>query len=270
MDVIEVHGAHGYLLNEFLSPLTNHRTDRYGGSFENRIRFPSDVCRAVRAVIPKDMPLMLRLSATEWMDESAEAQENGRGSWGVNETIEFSKLLPSLGVDLLDVSSGGNHEHQRIQPHSNYQIDIAGQIRKAMKKAHVPLLIGAVGMITEAEQARSILQPSSSSVSGSDDPKINGEQRSSQQQRQIPDGGPAGPSSQLPPLSEGSTADEAQMVQESLAGGDEAKADAVLLARQFMREPEWVLRAAHALDVKVAWPVQFGRGRFLPGQKAKM
>jgi 2,4-dienoyl-CoA reductase-like NADH-dependent reductase (Old Yellow Enzyme family) len=118
VDVIEIHAAHGYLLNEFLSPITNRRTDKYGGSFENRIRIVVEIIKAVRENVPEGMPVFLRVSATEWMEESEIGKE--LGSWDVESTLKLARTLPALGVDLLDVSSGGNNEKQRISPHSNY------------------------------------------------------------------------------------------------------------------------------------------------------
>lgn len=216
VDVIEIHGAHGYLITSFLSPISNRRTDKYGGSFENRTRILVEIIQAVRAVIPKDMPLLVRLSATEWMEK------NATESWDVKSTIRVAKLLPGLGVDLLDVSSGGNNAAQRIEMHSNFQIGIAGQIREALFAAGIKdLLIGAVGMITEAEVAKEIVQASSpSSQEGEKTLEIADEQ------------------------------------------GGIAKADIVLVARQFLREPEWVLRVAHNLGVKVQWPNQYSRAPF--------
>lgn len=213
VDVIEIHAAHGYLLSSFLSPLSNTRTDSYGGSFENRIRILLEIIKVVRETIPKGMPLLVRVSATEWMDTQAEE------SWDVPSTIKLAKLLPALGVDLLDVSSGGNNEKQKLTPYNDRQISIAGQIRAALFEAGIKdLLIGAVGMITEAEQAKGILEKS-------EGVEIQDEQ------------------------------------------GLLAKADLVLVARQFLREPEWVLRVAHRLGVKVKWPVQYDRAQFLKDSK---
>jgi 2,4-dienoyl-CoA reductase-like NADH-dependent reductase (Old Yellow Enzyme family) len=106
VDAIEIHAAHGYLLCSFLSPLSNRRTDSYGGSFENRFRMLVEVIAAIRKVIPKDMPFLLKVSSMEWMEEIY----LGGKSWDVEQTIRLAKLLPSLDVDLLDVSSGGNHQ----------------------------------------------------------------------------------------------------------------------------------------------------------------
>ena len=104
VDVIEIHGAHGYLIHQFLSPITNRRTDAYGGSFEKRIRLLTDIVKAIRGVISETMPLFLRLSSTEWMDESDLAKQFG--SWDVQSTIRAAQIVSDLGVDLLDVSSG--------------------------------------------------------------------------------------------------------------------------------------------------------------------
>jgi len=211
VDLIEVHAAHGYLLNQFLSPVTNHRTDKYGGSFENRTRIVREVCAAIRAAIPSGMPLFLRISATEWLEDQPVAAD--KGSWDLAASIQLAKLLPEFGVDLLDVSSGGNHRDQKFQPHTNYQIDLAGQIRKEIRAAGQETLVGAVGLITQAEAARDIVQG----------------------------------------------ADEAHAA-EIMLSGKEPKADAVLMARQFLREPEWVFTAAKKLGVEISVPCQFARG----------
>ncbi|KAI1431105.1 NADPH dehydrogenase [Xylaria sp. CBS 124048] len=152
VDLIEIHGAHGYLITEFLSPITNQRTDAYGGSFEGRIRFLMETVAAAREVMPASMPLFVRISATEWMEYT------GAPSWTLDDTIRLAKLLPAAGVDLLDVSSGANAHEQKIVVHPYYQVDLAGAIRDAIKKEGLPLLIGAVGMITNAEMARDIVQ----------------------------------------------------------------------------------------------------------------
>ena len=207
IDVIEIHGAHGYLIHQFLSPITNRRTDQYGGSFENRIRLLTDIIKAIRAVIPKDMPLFLRLSSTEWMEESDLGKQYG--SWNVESTIEAAKIASDLGVDLLDVSSGGNHPQQRINmfDSKDYQTKIAAQIRRALREAGKPMLIGAVGLITEAEQARNIVELEEQDASI------------------------------------GEEADAAQKITDA-SGGKAPMADCILVARQFMREPEWVLKVS--------------------------
>ena len=225
IDVIEIHAAHGYLMHQFLSPITNRRTDQYGGSFENRTRMLVEVVEAVRKEIPQDMPLFLRVSSTEWMDESELAKQYG--SWNVESTMKLARLLPGLGVDLLDVSSGGNHPQQRINMFASkdYQTKIASQIRQATKSNNSQLLVGAVGLITEAEQARDIVEDR-----GSD-------------------------------KSIGEEANAAKEMTDA-KGANEPMADVILVARQFMREPEWVLKAGWKLGVDVAWPNQFLRVRF--------
>ncbi|CAI6253415.1 unnamed protein product [Periconia digitata] len=232
VDVIEIHAAHGYLLHQFLSPITNQRTDRYGGSFENRTRVLIEIVVAIRKVIPQQMPLFLRISSTEWMEET----ELGKkfGSWDVESSIKLAKLLPDLGVDLLDVSSGGNHPGQQINmfDSKDYQIRIASRIRSELKKENLKLLIGAVGLITEAEQAKDILE-----------------------------GGAA--ATQQP-------ANDAELEKEAKTAlkmtepteGKEPMADVILVARQFMREPEWVLKVGWQLNVNLNWPNQFLRIRF--------
>jgi 2,4-dienoyl-CoA reductase-like NADH-dependent reductase (Old Yellow Enzyme family) len=145
VDVIEIHGAHGYLIHQFLSPITNQRTDKYGGSFENRTRLLLEIIQAIRAVIPESMPLYLRISATEWMEET----ELGKkfGSWDVESSIRLAKIVASMGVDLLDVSSGGNVVHQKLNPFDtkDYQTRIAARIREEVKKDGGKMFIGAVG-----------------------------------------------------------------------------------------------------------------------------
>jgi 2,4-dienoyl-CoA reductase-like NADH-dependent reductase (Old Yellow Enzyme family) len=142
-DAIEIHAAHGYLLHEFLSPLSNHRVDEYGGSFENRVRIVLEVVEAVRAVMPEAMPLFVRISATDWFGDG----------WSLEESIALSKLLEARGVDLIDVSSGGLAKAQPITLGPGYQMDFA----KAIKE-QVSMVVGTVGMITEAQQAEDALQ----------------------------------------------------------------------------------------------------------------
>ncbi|KAI1375528.1 FMN-linked oxidoreductase [Hypoxylon crocopeplum] len=222
VDVIEIHGAHGYLITEFLSPLTNQRTDQYGGSFENRTRVLFEVIEAIRSVIPETMPLFLRISATEWMEWA------GEPSWDLEQSIRLAKLLPATGVDLLDVSSAGNNPTSKINVHPYYQIDLAGKIREAVKKEGLELLIGAVGMITNAEMARSIVQEGK-------------------------------------PVTDGAAAqDTVEVAEES---GQITQADLVLVARQYLREPEFPLRVAHQLGVAVKWPNQYHRAGWHKGQK---
>lgn len=141
-DVVEVHGAHGYLLHEFVSPLSNHRTDAYGASFEGRTRLPLAVVEAVRAVWPQDRPLLYRVSASDWAD----------GGWTIEDTVAFSVLLRERGVDLVDCSSGGLVHTQQITVGPGYQVPFAEAVRAG---AGIPT--GAVGMITEPAQAEKIL-----------------------------------------------------------------------------------------------------------------
>ena len=130
------------------------RTDRYGGSFDNRTRFLREVIAAVRAVIPNTMPLWLRISGTEWMENTAES------SWDIHESIRLAKLLPGLGVDVLDVSSGGNSSKQTIEMYNHYQIDLASQIRQAVLDDGLALRVAAVGKITLPQTAKSITDQS--------------------------------------------------------------------------------------------------------------
>ncbi|MBD0706975.1 MULTISPECIES: NADH:flavin oxidoreductase/NADH oxidase [unclassified Streptomyces] len=142
-EVVEVHGAHGYLIGEFLSPHSNHRTDEYGGSFENRTRFALEVVDAVRAVWPEELPLFFRISATDWLAEHG---------WTVDDTVRFAALLRDHGVDLLDVSSGGNGGPARIPTAPGYQVPFATRV-----KEETGLPVAAVGLITESAQAETIL-----------------------------------------------------------------------------------------------------------------
>ena len=147
--VVEIHGAHGYLIHEFLSPHSNHRTDGYGGSFEGRIRFTLEVVDAVRAVWPEELPLFFRVSATDWLTENP---EDGREGWTVEDTVRLAKELQAHGVDLIDVSSGGNVPDAKIATGPGYQVPFAQAVRD---QAGVP--VAAVGLITEAEQAQELL-----------------------------------------------------------------------------------------------------------------
>lgn len=140
--VLEIHGAHGYLLHQFLSPLTNIRTDEYGGSFENRIRFTLEIVEAVQTEWPSDLPLFVRISATDWAE----------GGWNPDESLQLSKILKEKGVDLIDVSSGGLVSHQKIAIGPGYQVPFAEKIKKEAN-----IQTGAVGLITEAKQAEEIL-----------------------------------------------------------------------------------------------------------------
>jgi 2,4-dienoyl-CoA reductase-like NADH-dependent reductase (Old Yellow Enzyme family) len=141
-DVIEIHAAHGYLFHQFYSPLMNERTDEYGGSYENRIRFLIETTKAVRAAIPATTPLFVRVSATDWAE----------GGWDINDSVNLCKELKSLGVDLIDVSSGGAIHNAKIDAKPNFQVPFADAIRN-----QADILTAAVGLITEAEQAEAII-----------------------------------------------------------------------------------------------------------------
>jgi 2,4-dienoyl-CoA reductase-like NADH-dependent reductase (Old Yellow Enzyme family) len=180
--VIEIHAAHGYLIHEFLSPISNQRTDAYGGSFENRTRILREVIAAVRDSWPERAPLFVRISATDWMD----------GGWDIQQSVELARQLKELGVDLIDCSSGGNVAHAKIPVGPGYQTQFAEQIRR-----EAGILTGAVGMITSPVQAEHVL------VTG--------------------------------------------------------QADAVVIARDFLRDPYWPLRAARELRQAISWPVQYLR-----------
>jgi 2,4-dienoyl-CoA reductase-like NADH-dependent reductase (Old Yellow Enzyme family) len=178
--VAEIHGAHGYLLHQFLSPLSNHRTDDYGGDLEGRSRFLVQVVDAVRAVWPEERPLFVRFSATDWSP----------GGWDVAETVELSRRLVAHGVDLIDVTSGGLVPGARIEVEPGYQVPFARAIREGSG-----LPVSAVGLIVAPEQADQIL--------------VN------------------------------------------------QAADAVMLARELLRNPHWPWRAARALGDDVPWPPQY-------------
>ena len=182
-EVVEIHAAHGYLLHEFLSPLSNKRTDEYGGSFENRVRFPLEVARKVRAVVPENLPVFVRISATDWTAE---------GGWDLEQSIEFCRQLKEIGVDLIDCSTGGNVPRAPIPVAPNYQVQFAAEIRR-----QAGILTAAVGLITEPRQAEEILRKGDS--------------------------------------------------------------DAVMIARQFLREPYFPFRAARELGAQIEVPKQYGR-----------
>ena len=142
-DVIEVHAAHGYLLHQFLSPLVNTRTDEYGGSFENRVRLTIDVADAVRRAWPDELPVFVRVSATDWVD----------GGWDLDQSVELARRLRSVGIDLIDCSSGGAVARARITTGPGYQVPFAERIRR-----DAGIATGAVGMITTAAQADEIIR----------------------------------------------------------------------------------------------------------------
>lgn len=141
-ELIELHAAHGYLLHQFLSPLSNLRDDRWGGNFENRTRLVRDTLSALREVWPERYPLWLRISATDWAE----------GGWDIEQSIELSRIVRGLGVDLVDVSSGGLVANAKIPVAPGYQVGFAARIRK-----EAGIATGAVGMITEPQQAQDII-----------------------------------------------------------------------------------------------------------------
>jgi 2,4-dienoyl-CoA reductase-like NADH-dependent reductase (Old Yellow Enzyme family) len=147
--VIELHSAHGYLLHEFLSPLSNLRTDRYGGSLENRIRLILEVAAEVRHVLPEDVPLFVRISTTDWVE----------GGWDLKQSVELAKKLQPQGVDLIDTSSGGLIPKVRIPVERNYQVPFAATIRKEAR-----IMTGAVGLITQPDQANEIITSGSADL----------------------------------------------------------------------------------------------------------
>src|SRR5207244_1273753 len=187
--VIEIHAAHGYLIHEFLSPLSNHRTDAYGGSFENRTRILREIVAAVRGSWPEGAPLFVRISATDWVD----------GGWDIQQSVELARQLKELGADLIDCSSGGNVAHAKIPVGPGYQTPFAQKIRR-----EAGVMTRAVGMITSPVQAEHIIRT--------------------------------------------------------------GQADAVIIAREFLRDPYWPLRAARELEQPIAWPVHYLRAAPKGGQ----
>lgn len=190
-EVIELHLAHGYLLHQFMSPLSNHREDSWGGDFTRRTTLPFAVVAAVRDAWPAKLPLFVRISATDWAD----------GGWDLPQSVRFSAMLRELGVDLVDCSSGGLVPGVKIPVGPGYQVPFAEAIKR-----EAGIATGAVGLIDEAAQAEEIV-----------------------------------------------------------AGG---QADAVLLARALLRDPNWALHAAEALGVDAPWPVQFERAKPSPRSRA--
>jgi NADH:flavin oxidoreductases, Old Yellow Enzyme family len=143
-ELIEIHGAHGYLIHEFYSPLSNRRTDEYGGSFENRIRFLIEIIDAVKEVWPQELPIFVRISATDWI---------GAEGWQVDDSVALAKVLKDKGIDLVDCSSGANTRKAEIPVAPNYQVHLADAV-----KNQAGIASGAVGLITDAEQAEMILE----------------------------------------------------------------------------------------------------------------
>ena len=144
------HTCSGYLLHSFLSPASNKRTDSYGGSFENRTRLTREIVELTRAQIPSSMPLFLRISATDWLEE-----ENDMESWKVEDTVKLAEILADMGVDLLDVSSGGLHPKQKVKSGPGYQAPFAKAVKE---KVGDKLAVGTVGTITGGKQAQRLLE----------------------------------------------------------------------------------------------------------------
>jgi len=184
LEVVEVHMAHGYLLHEFLSPLTNRRTDGWGGSLENRLRFPVSVARAVREEWPERLPVFVRVSATDWVE----------GGWDLPQTITLARELKTVGIDMVDCSSGGAVPDAKIPAGPGFQTPFAAAIRR-----EAGIATGAVGWITEPAQADRIVST--------------------------------------------------------------GLADAIMIGREFLRDPYWPLHAARSLGVDLPWPSQYERAK---------
>ncbi|SHJ43949.1 2,4-dienoyl-CoA reductase [Malonomonas rubra DSM 5091] len=182
--VVEVHMAHGYLLHQFLSPLSNQRSDQYGGSLENRMRFPLKVAEKVRDFWPDDLPVLVRISATDWTEKG----------WDLEQSLELCSKLKEIGIDLIDCSTGGLIPDAVIPVAPGFQVPMAAEIKK-----EVGIPTGTVGLITKPEQAEQII------VTG--------------------------------------------------------QADAVFLARELLRDPQWPLKAAKALTFDYPWPLQYERAK---------
>jgi 2,4-dienoyl-CoA reductase-like NADH-dependent reductase (Old Yellow Enzyme family) len=142
LDLVQLHAAHGYLMHEFLSPLSNRREDEYGGSLENRVRFPLEIFQAVRDAFPPEKPVSVRVSGTDWVN----------GGWDVEQTVVFAQKLEELGCDAIHVSSGGLHPAQKIPLGPSYQVPLARAVKSAL---HIPVI--AVGLISDFEQAEAII-----------------------------------------------------------------------------------------------------------------
>lgn len=161
-DVIEIHNAHGYLLHEFISPVSNQRTDEYGGSFENRVRLTLEIVDLVRATMPDSMPLFLRISASDWLEHD---RDRFPESWTQDDTVRLAPMLAEKGVDLLDVSSAGNHPAQKIKTGPGYQAHFAQAAKKAVGDA---MAVSAVGTITNGAQAQQLVADEGGDGSGLD------------------------------------------------------------------------------------------------------
>jgi len=154
MDTVEIHGAHGYLIHSFLSPVTNHRTDHYGGSLENRARFLLEVIREVRENFPAEKPIFLRVSATDYVEHLE------KPSWEIQQTVQIAKWVKEAGVDVFHVSSGGNTSQQKIKAFPGYQVPFAEKVKKEVPGLHVV----AVGLIKDGKQAEEVLQQESADL----------------------------------------------------------------------------------------------------------
>ena len=150
-DIIELHFAHGYLVSSFLTPAVNKRTDKYGGSFENRVRLALELVEGARAVMPDDMPLFVRISSTDWLDTNPEWDGP---SWTIDESTKLAHLLAERGVDVLDVSSGGNHRLQKVKGGPGYQAPFAKHIKKSVGDK---MLVSTVGSIRTGTQAQELI-----------------------------------------------------------------------------------------------------------------
>ena len=150
-DAIEIHCAHGYLLHQFLSPVTNHRNDEYGGSFENRTRLTCEIVDLTRQLIPHSMPLFLRISATDWLEETELKDQ----SWTVDDTVRLATILAEKGVDLLDISSGGLHPLQRIHSGPAYQAPFAKAVKQVVGDK---MRVGTVGSIKTGTLGQQLLE----------------------------------------------------------------------------------------------------------------
>lgn len=155
IDVIEIHNAHGYLLHSFLSPVSNKRTDAYGGSFDNRVRLTLEVVDAVRAVIPATTPLFLRVSASDCLEHTAQP------SWTIDQTVQLALILADRGVDLIDVSSSGLSPDQKLKPGPGYQAPFAKAVKDAVGAR---ILVSTVGLITSGQQAQELLDQGAADV----------------------------------------------------------------------------------------------------------
>jgi 2,4-dienoyl-CoA reductase-like NADH-dependent reductase (Old Yellow Enzyme family) len=190
-EVVEIHAAHGYLIHEFLSPLSNFRKDEYGGPLENRMRFAKEVAETVRAEWPASQPLFVRISATDWAE----------GGWEIEQSVALARELQKLDVDLIDCSSGGLAANAKIPQEAGYQVDFARRI-----KEETGLLTGAVGLISQPRQADEIIST--------------------------------------------------------------GRADVVLMAREFLRDPYWPLHTANEFGFSAEWPAQYLRAA-PPGSVAR-